>query len=90
MFRRVERGFRAVGDLDPVEDVGEVAGHGAVADMKLLADVPVGVSLGHQGQHLALAPAERVGRFSSGVFGALEMFPTGANLAASDVWPLTV
>lgn len=70
MFERVERGFGAVGDVDLVEDVGQVACDGAVADVELFADVPVGVSLGRQGEHFALAVGEPVGRFRPGVADA--------------------
>lgn len=58
MFKRVERGFGAVGDPNLVEDVRKVAGDGALADVELVANLPVGLSVGHQRQHLALAPME--------------------------------
>jgi hypothetical protein len=56
VFERIERGLSPVGDTELVEDIGQVAGDGAIADVKLLADVPVRLPLGHQRQHLALAP----------------------------------
>jgi hypothetical protein len=40
-----------------MEDVRQMPGDRAVADEERLADLPVGVAVGHQGQHLALARA---------------------------------
>jgi hypothetical protein len=50
-----------------VEDIRQVAGDDAIADVKLLADVPVRLPLGHQHQHLELALGDPVGRFRPGL-----------------------
>jgi hypothetical protein len=44
-----------------------VLGHGAFGDEQALRDGRVGASLGHQGEHLALARAERGGGAVAGV-----------------------
>lgn len=54
------------GDADLVEDVRQVPGNGAVADVELLADLPVGASVGDQCKYLALTPTESVGCFRRG------------------------
>src|SRR5687768_4258975 len=62
MVDGVTDGLGPGSDLDLVEDVRQMPCDRAVADEESLTDLPVGTAVGHEGQHVALAPAEPVGR----------------------------
>src|SRR5262249_27763408 len=60
VFTGPEGRLRAIGDAKPLEHVGEVRFHRALADPELSGDLLVGHPAAYQHQHLALAVGERV------------------------------